>query len=194
MSGGQKAKGTQKEENDEENKLTIGFVGRPQVFIEEPRRPPVPVLVNQFNREPTTVQVFHKQTPWGAKNTCLPIKQKRRCNIFRWCRRRRGYKAETVNEVVRVGRQRRRIVREVELRQRSESAPPVVIKEKRHMLKKSASVKPITKTQYATVVKKYKHKAPLADRFVNCIYRVCCQFYCYLTCVIVVIVVVVFVL
>ncbi|XP_038214082.1 uncharacterized protein LOC119833920 [Zerene cesonia] len=44
-----------------------------------------------------------------------------------------------------------------------------------------------SKASKAITVRKYNHRQSITNKFVNCCYRICCQFYCYLTCILLII-------
>ncbi|XP_047522284.1 uncharacterized protein LOC125061109 [Pieris napi] len=66
-------------------------------------------------------------------------------------------------------------------------APVIVARECRGLCisEKPAQVQPAKKSK-SVYVKKYNHRESFTNKFVNCFYRVCCQFYCYLTCIIII--------
>ncbi|XP_022115026.2 uncharacterized protein LOC110993182 [Pieris rapae] len=65
--------------------------------------------------------------------------------------------------------------------------PVIVARECRGLCisEKPAQVQPVKKSK-SVYVKKYNHRESFTNKFVNCFYRVCCQFYCYLTCIIII--------
>ncbi|XP_028027740.1 uncharacterized protein LOC114241160 [Bombyx mandarina] len=148
---------------------------RPQIFIEQQRRGSLPMTLKNYSEKPTVVQVCNRRTRFKDPGAIRNFEMRKH-------RYRKPYRKEQCDEKYITRSKKRGYKRKYVLQRKSESLPPPRSERKMKLKGRSVSAKPRYETRYVSVSRS-PPKEPLSRRCANCFYRVCCQFYCYLTCI-----------
>ncbi|XP_059057502.1 uncharacterized protein LOC131851090 [Achroia grisella] len=173
---------------------------RPLTYIEEPRHLPTSVIINHYKEKSPTIVKIKKKFRTLQRNSPKYEISTRRFNICRWYKRRRAlrdYKKEEKRKIqknIEIARREREIEfleqlkKQQKLLEKYAPSSTTIVKTKSEKVfkkGKAISAKPKVESRYVTV-KRYKSTDSHGTRCMNCCYRVCCQFYCCLSCLLII--------